>query len=106
MKVKKLNNLRNFTQIVKMECFKYYLPISLPSSIIENEPLDLTFTITDRVAGKVIGFNGNNIRHLRKNYDADIQIQGSKNENEREVNITGNDKFLVFQQVLKFVYYK
>jgi transcription antitermination factor NusA-like protein len=82
-----------------MECFKYYLPISVG----ENKPLGLTFTISDNVAGKIIGFNGYNIRRLRKIYNAEFKINGCKNENEREVNITGEDKFKVYQEVLKYM---
>lgn len=85
-----------------MECFKYYLPISLPNG---DEPLEITFTINDQVAGKIIGFNGRNIRNLRKKYDVDFKIDGSKFEKERKLTIKGNDKFKVFQQVQEYIYY-
>jgi len=83
-----------------MDCFKYYLPISLPKG---DEPLGLTLTITDEAAGKIIGFNGYNIRKLRKAYDVDLKINGSKREKERELTIKGNDRFKVYQQLLQYI---
>lgn len=85
-----------------MECFKYYLPISLPNG---NEPLrTLAFTITDQVAGRIIGYNGHNIRKIRKIYDVDFKINGLKTDKDRQVVITGNDRFSVYQEVLKYMF--
>lgn len=83
-----------------MECFKYYLPIAIPKG---DEPFGLNFIITDKAASKIIGSNGLNIRKLRKTYDVDLRINGSKYDKERELTINGNDRFKVYQQVLQYI---